>query len=229
MGKHHNIFGKDDEDRDVFHICNNQGCVICNYIIKEKNFKDWLKGVELVEWDFIYYQRFTFEVKNLGNEDLLDCINETITESFLKTNVSNKEFYLTNHFALFGFFHPHPNEFLSSSISVEIYSLTPFPENTIRDIGRKIRNYFFLCECDYTHGTFTIKDEMMLSQRQELMSKRSLLLLQSENYPPQLTDRLYSVIIAGLTPLSFGNGRIDNIILNNRIQVNSHQRTLELS
>ena len=225
MGKHHNIFGKDEEDRDIFHICNNQSCVICNYIVQETNFNSWLKVVEITDLDFIHYQRFTYEIKSLGNVNLLDCINETLSESYLKSSELNRRFYKSNHFGLFGFFHPHPNEFLSSSISFEIYSLTPFPENNIREINRRIRDYFFLCECDFTYGSFSVLNEKMLRDRQELISKRSVLLLKSENYKSELMDSLYSIVSAGLTPITFDKGKIDNIILNNRIQVNSPQPT----
>lgn len=208
-------------------ICSiEKDCFHCQYIIQEINFNNWLKRIEITDWDFIHYQRFTYEVRSLGNVNLLDCINETLTESYLESSELNRRFYKPNHFGLFGFFHPHPNEFLSSSISFEIYSLTPFPENNIREINRKIRDYFFLCECDFTYGTFVILNEKMLKVRQELISKRSVLLLKSENYKSELMDSLYSIVSAGLTPITFDNGKIENIILNNRIQVNSPQPTV---
>ena len=65
----------------------------------------------------------------------------------------------------------------------------------------------------------------MLLERQKMFSERSVLLMKSENYTPELTDTLFSIVSAGLTKLTIENGRIDNIILNNRIQVNSPQLT----
>jgi|694.fasta_scaffold07468_9 hypothetical protein len=230
MKKHHNLFGKDENGRETFHICPiEKECVICPLVTQDIHFKKWMNNIEITEWDFIYYQRFTYEIKSLGNEDILECINETLTETYIKTSESNRRFYSSHHFGLFGFFHPHPNEFLSSSISIEVYSLIPFPEDNIREINRKIREYFFLCECDFTYGSFLVKNEKMLRDRQELMSKRSVFLMKSENYNTELINSLFSIVSAGLTRLTFEDGGFVNTILNNRIQVNSPILTSELS
>jgi hypothetical protein len=230
MKKHQRIFGKDEKDRKVLTICPiHEDCFTCKYIVQDTNFNNWLEGIEITDWDFIHYQRFTYEIRSLANRNLLESISETLTESYLKSSELNRKFYKSNHFGLFGFFHPHPDEFLSSCISFEVYSFTPFPENIIREINRKIRDYFFLCECDFTYGTFPILNERMLWDRQELISKRSVFLMKSENYTPELTDTLFSIVSAGLTLLTFDNGKIDNIILNNRIQVSSPQLPSEPS
>ena len=229
MGRHHNIFQKDENGRTILKICplqqNINSCFVCEHMVQQYNFSVWKKDVVFTKWDFIYYQRFTYEIKSLGDEHILDCINETLSQTYLKTSDPNRMFYNSNHFGIFGFFHPHPNEFLSSCLSFEIYSLTPFPEDNIREINRRIRDYFFLCECDFTYGTFPIKDEMMLLERQKMFSERSVFLLKSENYTPELTDTLFSIVSAGLTKMTIENGRVDNPILNNRVQVNSHQPT----
>ena len=220
MQKHHNVFSKNDHGVRVFEICSFQedekACFVCQQVLEDMHFD---KCFDNDSCDYMYYQRFTYDIKSLGNADILQCINHTLSEAYLKSSEASKKFYLLNRFGIYAFFHTHPYDFLSSCISFEIYSQVPFPENNIREISSRIRDYFYLSECEFNYGTFSIKNEKMLRDRQKLISRRSLLLLKSEMYSTELMERLYCFIIPGLTPLEFGNNNADNVILNNRIKV----------
>lgn len=221
MGKHHNIFSTDENGKDILKICPlHEDCFCCNYIIREYNYQDWKKHTLFEDWDYLYYLKFEFDVEGLGNEDILICFSETLTDTLLKSSPSNTQFITSNSFGLNGYFHSQKDRFTFSSLTFEIISTNPFPDNLIRDVSYKIKHNYYLCECDFSFGSFSFRSDNHLSNTIEKIIERSLSLLKTENYPLIQMERFQSIVSAGITHLTFPNGEIKNKILNDRIRVN---------
>jgi hypothetical protein len=222
MGKHHNIFSTDESGKDILKICPLQAddCFCCNYILREYNYQEWKKHTSFDDWDYLYYMRFEFDVEGLGNEDILSCFSETLTDTFLKSSPTNTQFITSNSFGLNGYFHSHKDRFTFSCLTFEIFSTHPFPDDLIRDVSCKIKHNYYLCECDFSFGSFSIRSDNHLSNTIEKIIERSLSLLKTENYPLIQMEKFQSIVSAGITHLSFPNGEINNKILNDRIRIN---------
>ena len=217
--KHHNIFATDDNGKDILKICHlHEDCFCCQYILREYNYQDWKKLTTFDDWDYLYYLKFEFDVEGLGNEDILSCFSETLTETLLKSSTTNTQFIISNSFGLSGYFHSQKDNFSFSGLTFEIVSTLPFPDDLIRETSHKIKCNFYLCECDFSFGSIAIRNESHLCKSYERRIERSLALLKIEDYPVHQLNSFYTIISAGLTPLKFTEQGIQNRILNNIIQ-----------
>lgn len=220
MGKHHNIFSTDENGHDILKICPlHEDCFCCQYILREYNYQDWKKHTSFDDWDYLYYLRFEFDVEGLGNEDILICFSETLTDTLLKSSKTNTQFITSNSFGLNGYFHTQKDRFTFSSLTFEIISTNPFPDDLIRDVSYKIKHNYYLCECDFSFGSFSVRSNNHLSNTIEKIIERSLSLLKTENYPLHQLTCFYTIVSAGLTHLSFTEKSIKNVILNRGIKI----------
>ena len=152
-----------------------------------------------------------------------ECHRDFLRKNYLNSSELNKMFYNSNHFLIGAFFHPDQFDFLSSCLSFDIYSLTPFPEDINSKLTRDKESFFFGCRCDFKFGLFPIEGQRALIERQRKIIDKSILLLKSENYDGERTDALFSIISSGLTKLRFEDDRISNLMLERRVFVNSAQ------
>lgn len=218
--KHHNIFQTNDEGQLVLKICSlHSNCHSCRYIIKEYNFSEWRKRTQFNNDDFIYYLRFQYDIDGLGNDNLQDCLRETLFDTLLKSSEANISFFTKKHFGLIAYFHTNEKHFLSSSLSFEILSISPFPEDLLREVSYKLKCNYYLCECEFSFGSFIINSESHLSNKVEKTIERSLALLRTEENSLTQLMSFHSIVSAGLTSLTFTESEIKNKILNQEIQV----------
>lgn len=222
MGKHHNLFFKDNEGNSIQKICGIfSDCWTCQYILQEYNFSTWRNSTQLNEWDFLHYFKFEFELNGLGNDNILDCLTQTLTHTFLSSSKINTDFVVNNSFGLYGYFHPCVDDFTRSSLTFELVSVNPFPEDLCREITKKIKDNYFLCEINFNYGSLIFVDDLYLKNRQRKMVERSVSILKTENLPQHQLDCYYTIVSAGMTLLKFSENGLVNIILDGEVQVNS--------
>jgi hypothetical protein len=221
--KHHNIFSKDEDGNDILLICpinyNEEVCFLCNYLMKESNFLKWKTSVSLADKEYLYYLRYEFDIDGLGNENLLSCFQEMLGDTLLKTSLPNRDFILNNQFGLHGFYHTNPSNFLYSSLSLEIISSLPSPNELLREISQKVKGSYYLCECDFSFGSFVFTGEDKFSKSQIKMIERSISILHTDNYSQHQNDILQGIVTSGITPLRFIEDDIDNIVLKGGVRV----------
>jgi len=222
MGKHHNLFCQDDSGNTFLKICGiSSECWTCNHILTEYTFSNWLNSIHLKEWNFLHYFKFEFELNGLGNDNILDCMTQTLNDTFLNSSKINSEFVINNNFGLYAYFHPCIDDFTRSSITFELVSVNPFPEDLCREITKKIKDNYFLCEINFNYGSLIVVDDLHLKNRQKKMVERSISILKTENLPQHQLDCYYAIVSAGMTLLNFNENGLVNIILNGEVQVNS--------
>ena len=219
--KHHNIFQTTEQGQLVLKICPIQAesCFVCSYILKEYNLQDWEKQSSLDDCEHLYYLSFDFDIETMGNQDILNCFNETLTETLLNSSTAITNFIISNSFGLSGYFHPKKDDFNLSSMTFEIVSTIPYPNDLIRNVSRKVNQNYFLCECDFSFGSIAIVNESYLRKSNDKKIERSLSLLKTEDYPSYQLNTFYTIVSAGLTPLKFTEQAIVNRILNREILV----------
>jgi hypothetical protein len=223
MGKHHNIFGKDDDGNDILIICPlYDDCFCCKYILQEYHMNLWKKNTSINEGDYIYYLRFEYDLDGLGNDNLLHSLEEILTDTLLRTSPPNISFIQNNDFGIYGYYHPHNNNFLYSSLSFDIISTKPYPDDLVREVSYKVKNNFYLCECEFSFGSYGYRNHNKFSDFQKRMIERSLSILKTDDFTPLQMDRFYTIVSAGITQLKFDSDKIINTIVQERISINYH-------
>jgi hypothetical protein len=187
--------------------------------MRERNFLKWKSGVSLSDTEYLYYLRYEFDIDGLGNENLLNCFQEMLGDTLLRASVSNRDFIFKNQFGLYGFYHTNPSNFLYSSLSLEIISTMPYPNELLREISHKVKGSYYLCECDFSFGSFVFTGEDKFSKSQIRMIERSTSIMQTDDYPQHQNDVLQGIVTSGITPLRFFEDGIDNIVLRGGVRV----------
>ncbi len=220
MGKHHNIFGKDGNGNDILIICPLfNDCFCCNYILREYNLIQWKKRISITDGDFIYYLRFEYDLDGLGNDNLIHSLEEILTDTLLRTSIPNISFIHNNDFGIYGYYHPHNNNFLYSSLTFDLISTKPYPDDLVREVSYKVKNNYYLCECEFSFGSYSFKNHDKFSDFQKRMMERSLSILKTDDFTPLQMDRFYTIVSAGITPLKFDSDKIINTIVQERIEI----------
>jgi hypothetical protein len=220
MGKHHNIFGKDDDGNDILIICPLfTECFCCSYIVLQYNLIQWKKRISLNDGDFIYYLRFEYDLEGLGNDNLIHSLEEILTDTLLRTSPPNISFIKNNDFGIYGYYHTNNNNFLHSSLSFDLISTKPYPDDLVREVSYKVKNNFYLCECEFSFGSYGYRNHDKFSDFQKRMIERSLSILKTDDFTPLQMDRFYTIVSAGITPLKFDSDKIINTIVQERIEI----------
>jgi hypothetical protein len=220
MGKHHNIFGKDGDGNDILIICPLfTECFCCSYIVLQYNLIQWKKRISLNDGDFIYYLRFEYDLDGLGNDNLIHCLEEILTDTLLRTSPPNISFIKNNDFGIYGYYHTNNNNFLHSSLSFDLISTKPYPDDLVREVSYKVKNNYYLCECEFSFGSYGFRNHDKFSDFQKRMIERSLSILKTDDFTPLQMDRFYTIVSAGITPLKFDSDKIINTIVQERIEI----------
>ena len=218
--KHHNIFSRDEQGNLFLIVCPIwSNCTICQEVPRELYFTNWRGEIEHQDLGFIHFQRFTFDLDVLGNESIIKCFKEVLSDTILKTEEPTRTFYTSNSFGLLSYYLPNPLNYLTSCFSFEIWSLTPFPENSLTENFKKLRDNYYFCECEFNYGSFSARDEDRLKKRLGILYNRSISLLRCDDFPETQTDTFYTSVSAGLTTLRFTQNGFVNSILDQRIKV----------
>lgn len=220
MGKHHNIFSQDDKGNDILLLCEMyEDCFCCQYLTREFNYNQFKKCVSVIAGEYLYYLKFEYDLDGLGNDNLITSVEETLFDTLLRTTPPNLHFIQINNFGFYGYYHSHPHNFLYSSISFELVSTNPFPQDLIREVSFKVKNNYYMCECEFSYGSYVVRSEENFIEQQTRRVERSLSLLKTDNFSLLQMDRFQSIVMSGITPLSFKGDKIVNSILQDRIQV----------
>jgi hypothetical protein len=220
MNRHHNIFGKDENGNSILLISPlYDDCFCCNYLVREYNFTQFKKTVSVKEGEYLYYLKFEYELDVLGNDNLISILEETLVDTLLRTSPPNRQFIESNDFGLYGYYHTHPNNFLYSSLSFELVSTNPFPYDLTKEISIKVKNNYYMCDCEFSYGSYVLKSEERFIEQQTHRIERSLSLLKTDKLPSIQMDRIQCIVTSGITHLSFRENKITNSIIQDRIQV----------
>jgi environmental stress-induced protein Ves len=76
-----------------------------------------------------------------------------------------------------------------------------------------------MCECEFSYGSYVVRSEDNFIEQQTKRVERSLSLLKTDNFSLLQMDRFQSIVISGITPLTFKGDKVINSILQERVQV----------
>ena len=218
--KHHNIFLRDEQGNQLFVICPVwSNCPICQEVPREFYYDSWRTEFESQDTGHVHYQRFTFDLDCLGNENIINCFKEVLNDTIMKTEEPTRSFYLSNSFGLVSYYLPNPQDYLTSCFAFEIWSPSPFPDNSLKENFKKLRDNYYLCECEFNHGNFQSKPGDRLKKRLGLLYSRSVSLLKCDDVSETHLDTFYTSVSAGVTTLRFTPNGFVNSILEQRVKV----------
>lgn len=220
MERHHNIFGKDENNKDILLICPlHDDCFNCQYIVGEYNYSNWIKSVSHLSHDVTYHTKFEFDLDGIGFGNLMECINETMKYFTSVKSNSNELFINNNPFGFFGYFHPNQFNFLQSSFSFELVSCIPYPNDFLSSVSFLVKNNYYLTMCDFSHYSSEEYSRTNGLKKHKKITERSLSLLKTEKLAPDVENTFHSIISSGMTTLKFQNGEVVNQIIKQEIVV----------
>jgi len=194
-------------------------CPICQEVPREFYFNSWRTDFESQNNGYTHFQRFIFDLDCLGNESIINCFREVLNDTILKTEEPTRSFYVSNSFGLVCYYMPNPLNYLTSCFAFEIWSSSPFPENSLIENYKKLRDNYYFCECEFNYGSFPSKQEDVIKRRLGTLYNRSVSLLKSDDIPETRIDTFYTSVSAGVTTLRFTPYGFVNSILEHRVKV----------
>jgi hypothetical protein len=214
--KHHNIFG----ENGTLLVCPaSSECFVCQEIIGDVTYHNWFDSVKTISFEFCHYLRFSLDLDGLVNTTISEMFSESILDGVSKLSEPSYRFFSTQNFGLVGYYHPSTESFLSSCFTFEVWSLNPFPDNSIRELYSHFKFNYYYTECEFSHGSFQVRNENVFRSRLKEIRRRSLGLLGADDMPDIKRNSSYMGVISGITPISFSLEKVSNIFLEGKIQV----------
>jgi len=217
---HHKLLCRDSKGKTYFKICSiESNCFICQTAIREFHFSLWEDSVSDKNFEFVYYLRFTLDLRLSDNHSVKHCMWQVLSRAVLKDDELDNGFFLENSFGLTAFYHTNVSNYISPSFTFEVFSPTLFPATTLRKIDGRVRTNHFFADCEFSFGSFRIRSIDDLKERQEKIYRRSLSLIKCDDGSTEDKESYYSALICGLAPLKFKENEIISPVLADTIRI----------